>query len=687
MGLVGRNFALLAGGAAVCALCASAGPAMAQDTGAAGQPTLLQRLILGFGRPKVATDTPTAVTVIEQDDIDEEIPDTASELAEKIPGVNATGNSSNMLGQNFSIRGFGPESVGSSQEGRVQINVDGATKYYESYRMGGFMSDMELYKRVEVLRGPAAGTLYGSGVLGGVINFTTKDASDFLEDDQTLTLRLKMVGDSNQEGYKGSAILATRLGDNAEFLLSGNYTDFKETVTGEGRELPGTDLEAPSFLAKGTYYFDEAHERTLRMSYNQTTYDGVTNEAPGGAPFVDPYIPGALVNRQTSDQTATIKYTDVASDNPWLDLDVTLSYTKQEMTDDGFLNATVGYSYYEFKTENTSEWVGGTWENYLTVGVQAKYHERRRLDPTPGSNHPEYDQRGAGIYAQDEFIWDDRMTIISGMRMDWSELSPAASLPSQQADYVDTSGVAYAPKIAVLYDLTDSFSVFGSLAYTERLPSGDEEFDYFGSDDSQNVLEKERAKSIEIGFGQDLNDIFTANDALAYKVTSFYNHVDDLIVRNASNDYENIQTANLWGVELEGSYEADRMFASVAASLIRGENADTGEALANVAPDEVAFTLGGKVPDHNLRFGWNARFVAGQDRVPSGTDTAGLRFQAFNVHDIFATWKPQEGFMAGFEVTGRVDNLFDTNYQEYLQPAAPAKGRTFKISLAKTFGM
>jgi hemoglobin/transferrin/lactoferrin receptor protein len=101
---------------------------MAQDAGAAGQPTLLQRLILGFGRPKVATDTPTAVTVIEQDDIDEEIPDTASELAEKIPGVNATGNSSNMLGQNFSIRGFGPESVGSSQEGRVQINVDGATK-------------------------------------------------------------------------------------------------------------------------------------------------------------------------------------------------------------------------------------------------------------------------------------------------------------------------------------------------------------------------------------------------------------------------------------------------------------------------------------------------------------------------------------------------------------------------------
>ena len=144
MGLVGRNFAVLAGSAAICAICAASGPAMAQETETAGQPTLLQRLILGFGRPKVATDTPTAVTVIEQDDIDEEIPDTAAELTTKIPGVNAAGSESNVLGQNFNIRGFGPETVGSSQEGRVQVNVDGATKYYESYRMGGLFSDMEL---------------------------------------------------------------------------------------------------------------------------------------------------------------------------------------------------------------------------------------------------------------------------------------------------------------------------------------------------------------------------------------------------------------------------------------------------------------------------------------------------------------------------------------------------------------
>ena len=116
MGLVGRNFALLAASAAVCALCAASGPAMAQETETAGQPTLLQRLILGFGRPKVATDTPTAVTVIEQDDIDQEIPDTAAELTTKIPGVNAAGSESNVLGQNFNIRGFGPVKMANEQK-------------------------------------------------------------------------------------------------------------------------------------------------------------------------------------------------------------------------------------------------------------------------------------------------------------------------------------------------------------------------------------------------------------------------------------------------------------------------------------------------------------------------------------------------------------------------------------------
>ncbi|MAZ19497.1 MAG: TonB-dependent receptor [Ahrensia sp.] len=693
MGLVGRNFALLAASAAVCALCAASGPAMAQETETAGQPTLLQRLILGFGRPKVATDTPTAVTVIEQDDIDQEIPDTAAELTTKIPGVNAAGSESNVLGQNFNIRGFGPETVGSSQEGRVQVNVDGATKYYESYRMGGLFSDMELYKRVEVLRGPAAGTLYGSGVLGGVINFTTKDASDFLEDGQTAVLRLKFNGDSNQEGYKASAIFASRLGEHAEFIAAGNYTDFKNIITGDDHELLGTGTELPSGLIKGTLYLDEEHEKVLRASYNRTQGDSFSAVSVGGGPvcesFVFPCFPYAtptntprLAEREFFDETAVLSYEDSASDNPWLDLKATLSYSKQRNDQGAFVVADMSYAYYEGKLENTAEWTGEKFENFLTVGLQGKYHKRRRNNAA-SSSHPEYNQHGGGVYAQNEFVWQDRLTLISGMRIDWSTLTPSGTLAEAHPEFEATSGVAYAPKIAALYDLTDSLSVFGSYAYTERLPSGDEEFDYRG-DLIQNHLKKERAHSVEIGFGQDLQDVLTGNDALAYKVTAFRNHVTDLIVRNAGGDFENVASANLWGVELEGSYEVEYAFAGLAASVIRGEDADSGEPLNNIAPDEIALTIGGKIPDHYLRFGWDARFVAAQTRVSTASG-ATPPSDPFNVHDIFASWKPEDGALAGFEVIGRVDNLFDKEYQEYLITSGPSKGRTFKVSVAKTF--
>lgn len=191
MGLVARNVSILLGGATIM-LVAGTHPGGAQETTEAerqGRGTLLQRLVVGAGAEKVAIDTPQSVTVIEQEDIDQEQATTAGDVLKRIPGVNTSG-SDRVFGQTFNIRGIGaPEAA--NEEGRIIVNVDGASKFYEQYRMGGFFSDPELYKKVEVLRGPASSTLYGSGALGGVINFVTKDAGDFIADGQTGALRLK----------------------------------------------------------------------------------------------------------------------------------------------------------------------------------------------------------------------------------------------------------------------------------------------------------------------------------------------------------------------------------------------------------------------------------------------------------------------------------------------------------------
>jgi hemoglobin/transferrin/lactoferrin receptor protein len=111
--------------------------------------------------------------------------------------------------------------------------------------------------------------------------------------------------------------------------------------------------------------------------------------------------------------------------------------------------------------------------------------------------------------------------------------------------------------------------------------------------------------------------------------------------------------------------------------------------LTTVAPHELKLTLGGKVPHHDLRFGWNARIVAGPQDSARNTDVPppnSTRYAtAFDVHDVFLSWTPKDGPMQGWEVHGGIDNIFNRQYKEFLLNDV-SKGRTFKLSLSKQFG-
>lgn len=701
------NRLTLLGGTALV-LVSGTGPAAAQDNA-----TLLQRLVIGAGVEKVAIDTPQAVSVLEQADIDEEQATTPGEVLRRLPGVNTSG-SDRVFGQTFNIRGIGaPESAG--EEGRIIVTVDGATKFYEQYRMGGFFSDPELYKRVEVLRGPASSTLYGSGALGGVIRFETKDASDFLADGQTGALRLKGGYNSNKDGGLGSAILAQRMGDNAEFLLAGNYRGADSYETGDGTIVRSSGFSAWSGLAKGTFHVGD--EGTLRLSYQQWDSDADDQDYAQ----VGTQTQFGTVDRHVIDRTAVVSYENPFSDNDWLDLKVSASFsdTTVEQTDASgiagvpippcmssnlFCNADYGYRTWQFKAENTSEWRGDGWENYLTYGWQTAYQIRTAEatdlagDPTGFGFHPEGTDLKTGVFVQNEFVWNDRLTLIPGMRVDWRRLS-AGDLVENAEDEED---FAFSPKIAAHYKLNDAFAVFGSIAHTERFPTLDEIYSNdFAPPAPPNYslgLDKERSNNFELGFSASAYDLVRPGDGMQVKVTGFYNDVKDLIERqrNAYPQYVNVGRAEIYGAEVELAYDSRYVFANAAYTYTQGENKNTGNELTSVAPHELALTLGGKLPDRDLKFGWKARFVAApqdacrrSDRpvVCAGDSSQGsTRYaESFNVHDVFLTWTPDEGRFAGWQAQLGVENIFDTEYKEFLHND-PAKGRTFKVSLAKQFG-
>jgi len=190
---------LLAGASVL--LLAGTAQAQARDDSAAAQLSL-GRIVVSAGAEKVAIDTPQAVTALDQDDIDDAQATTMGDLLEAIPGVSVVGGVS-ALGQGFNIRGMGTGLADS--DSRILTQIDGVTKFYEQYRMGALFSEPDLYKRVEVLRGPASSTLYGAGALAGAVNFTTKDASDFLKDGDRFAVRLSAGYESNNDGVFGTA--------------------------------------------------------------------------------------------------------------------------------------------------------------------------------------------------------------------------------------------------------------------------------------------------------------------------------------------------------------------------------------------------------------------------------------------------------------------------------------------------
>lgn len=680
---------LLLTAATAAALCAQ--PALAQETGE-GFFTMLGRIILGTGTAKVAIDTPQAVTALEQEDLDQLQPSTIADLLKTVPGVQAAGASARALGMAFNIRGIGNTEQNASEE-RIKVVVDGAPKFFEQYRMGSFFGDLDLFKRVEILRGPASSTLYGSGAIGGVVAFTTKDAADFLPDEgDGSALRFKLGYETNGESTKPGVIYATRKG-NFEFLAALNSSHGGLMQDGDGTDLLGTEHKSWSGLAKGKLTFGNDLDQSLTLALSRTDSDlDDTLVAQTGGAATSAF---GTADVHTIDDTVTLTYNHGFTANPFLDLTVQLSYTDTSAEKRNFslgafcspgtfqvlCDSDYAYATTTLRIENTAELSTGAWENYLTFGLQLSEQERTATSSLGALGfHPEGTDRKLGLYVQGEFTLNDKLTIIPGLRVDFGDRTPSAA--AMAAGATPTDDTAVSPKIAVLYEINENWGIFGSLARTERMPTLDELYSYDADEPPSLNLEKEEADSVELGFTFQKDGVFTAEDTLQLKATGFHNDLSNLIARDSTAGtpyYRNIRDAEIWGAELEAAYDAERWFGSLAWSHVKSKDLSTGLTLADTPAENVALTLGAKFPDQNLVLGWRAAYF---DKITTSSPTTSGA--AYDTHDLFVSWKPDTGALAGIEVNFTVENVFDKTYRNNLA-LDNAPGRNAKLSITKGF--
>ncbi|WP_231388542.1 TonB-dependent receptor plug domain-containing protein [Pseudooceanicola algae] len=609
---------------------------------------------------EVQTQTATPVTVIDSEEIEARQASTTAELLDSAPGVTLV-NGSTPGGSAINIRGFGAWSGTYGNDQMVQIQIDGASSGAEElYRIGTQLyTDPALYKRAEVIRGSVGTFEYGSGAIGGMVRLETKDASDFTGGEPGFKLRQYLGYNSNGDGLVSSTTLAYQPDDVLELLFNYTYREQGEYVDGNGDTESDTDFETPSYLMKGTVHFGEDREHALTLSYNdtQSSEQDVPYDQFGQVDFGN-------VDRDIHSRTTILQYTYDSMDSDLINVDVTLSRADQEIeqspTDptstNSLLDADHDYVTTKLTAKNTMEFASGEVDHRLRVGVE--YMNRDRLD---ASSAPGGDDTRYAI-----FLVDD-------MEFGGFTFSPALRYEDQNIDGTDYGYDTYHNQAlmggaSLRYQWDSGFAVFASYAYTEGLPI---------LDDLSNpayMTQSQTSTTYEIGASYASGSVIAPGDALAVKVNGYQTHVSDI------TSYSNVTDVEVQGIEVEAAYStAAGYYTDLNASIANGYNRTVGatsDYWSQQPADQVRLGIGRRL-GNGVNMKWEGVYNAEMTR---STDPTPSSF----IHNISVSYAAQQGMLDGIEMRLAVENLMDEYYQPHLATRA-APGRTFKVSLAKTF--
>ncbi len=310
--------------------------------------------------------------------------------------------------------------------------------------------------------------------------------------------------------------------------------------------------------------------------------------------------------------------------------------------------------------KNQAFFTTGAFSHDLRFGVEGIYKKRLDASSAPGGT----DRRFA-MFAVDDISMGG-LTVTPALRYERQVVGG----PS----YAYYNNDAFMGGISGRYEFGSSgFAVFGSAAYTENLPI---------MDDLTNpayMTQSEKARSYELGLSLDRASVFTGGDQLSVKVNAYQTNLWD-ITSYTSPTMTPYVSAQMRGVELEASYStASGFYTDVNANLQYGTGQDASGAStdwAGIPASQLRATFG-KRWGNEYDLSWEIVADAAMNRSANPTPSS-------IVHNVRATYIPQEGLFEGAEFRLGVENLFDLDYTPHLATRS-APGRTFKFNLAKTF--
>lgn len=655
--------------------------------------------------PIKAFEYPGMVTVTGREAIRTLQPSSVDDVLRFVPGVEFTGGP-RRTGETPTVRGF--------DGADVVILLDGARQNFGSAHDGRFFIDPSLLKQVEVLRGPAS-ALYGSGGTGGVIEFRTIDAADFLAPGETAGLSLSGGYQSVNRERVGTVTGYGTPIDGLDLVGSLTKRDSGSIELGDGTKLTSTDDDIISGLAKASYRFGAFH----RIEGSFLRFDNDAEEPNNGQGLGD----NGLVDKDIETDTFRAAYSYKNPDDNLLDLDLVAYYTDFQADelrlDDGGIGPTGELLKRDvdtlgFRVDNRSRFMLSD-----RIGTTFTYGGEYYTDEQDGAagagerdGVPDADADTFGLFAQAEIaiaqplgVLPGDLLLIPGIRFDSYESSSSVAATNDEEQVSPRFGVSYLP--------TDFLLLFANYAEAFRAPTFDELFltgTHFRIPAGPGVvnrfvsnpdLDPQRTRTVEVGAGLTFNGVARAGDLLqikgSYYRTKGKDFIDQVVTQpDPFNPLEctlgipgdcdgttttlNVPEARLFGTEIEASYESNRYLLSLGYSKLDGENDDTGEKLGTLTPTQLTLNAALKLPEFDSIVGW--RLIAAKE-FEEVNDPDDAR-DGYGVNDIYAAWAPSDGPLQGFRLDVGIDNVFDKKYTRVNTNAVEA-GRNYKAFVSYAF--
>ncbi len=674
-----------------------AGAPTVEDLGPAVQTRAVT--VTATTNPVTTFDYPGSVTVIDQEEIIRKIPSTPADILNTVPNVTFSGGP-RRTGEIPVIRGF------SGQD--VIVLLDGTRQDFISGHDGRLFVDPQLLETVEVVRG-ANSALYGTGGLGGVLEFRTKSASDFLAPGERYGTNISFGGQTGNAELSTSVSLFAQPIDQVELLGSFVLRDSGDITLGGGDVLASDD-DIISGLVKGSYAEGSHFVEASWQRFQDSATEPNNGQGLGSADLVDKDIVA---------QTSQVFYSYAPSYNDWIDFEGRVYYVNSSVDelrlDDSGLGPqgetlkrdldTIG-----LRLQNDS--VIQPWENtgiIFTYGLEYfRDHQNGASASGEREGVPDATQNNFGAFVQAEITVTEpfgipgEFLIIPGGRFDY--FGSSSDIDNDQTDS------RFSPKIGVTYSPLEWLSVYGSYAEAFSAPNINDlyltgvHFEIplgFTTIVNRFVpnpdLKPQTARTWEAGLGLQFDSLLFQHDYFEFKGGYFHTLADDLITLDVNQPspfadcnpfipgacdgtttVENVSRARLQGSEIEAVYENRWMRSSVGWSTIDGKDLDSGEAAGTLQPDRVTFNLLGKVEPLDLYPGFRMTHAAAFDK---SSDPADYR-DPYTVYDLYMIWAPGDDTpLRGMQFALGVDNITDKAYSTVFT-GANEMGRNFKALIS-----